>query len=53
MFAFDVLIISLSASSFLLLPIPLQFQEVRIIINLGGRDGLLGRLWPAFLYVEC
>ena len=50
--AFEVLRISFNASSFFLLPIPLQFQEFMIIINLGGRGGLLGRLWLAFVYDE-
>jgi hypothetical protein len=42
---------SLSASSFLLLPNPLQFQEVSFINYLGGMSGLVGRPWSASLSV--
>ena len=48
---FEALMMSLSASSFLLLLNPLQFQEVSFINYLGGMNGLLGRPWSASLSV--
>ena len=48
---FEALMMSLSASSFLLLLNPLQFQEVSFIDYCRRMNGLVGRPWSASLSI--
>jgi len=48
---FEAFMMSLSSSSFLFLPNPRHFQEIRFINYLGGMTSLLGRPWSASLSI--